>query len=78
MPRRPDPTGLHVICKEIGVAEGECIYVGDSGGDMVVAASAGMDSIGVLWGFRKEDELRENGATYIAKKVQDITDIVLG
>ncbi|MBE6871790.1 MAG: HAD family hydrolase [Ruminococcaceae bacterium] len=78
MPRKPDPTALHIICKEIGVTEADCVYVGDSGGDMKVAAAAGMDSIGVLWGFRKEDELCESGATHIAKTVHDITDIVLG
>ena len=35
-----------------------------------------MIGIGVLWGFRDEDELMENGATFVVKHPLDILEIV--
>ena len=40
--------------------------------------NAGMDTIGVGWGFRGFGELRENGAVYLAEKAEDILKIVCG
>ena len=40
------------------------------------AVNAGFTSCGVLWGFRTEKELRDNGAKYIARKPADILEIM--
>ena len=48
------------------------LYVGDSGVDMQTARNAGVESVGVLWGFRSEEELQENGAKHIACVPDDI------
>jgi phosphoglycolate phosphatase len=37
---------------------------------------AGVTSIGVLWGFRGEEELKENGAQHIAATPNEIIDII--
>ena len=34
--------------------------------------NAGIPSVGVLWGFRKEQELRDAGADYIFKYPKDL------
>ena len=35
----------------------------------------GINSIGVLYGFGSEEDLREAGATYIVEKLTDILEI---
>ena len=52
------------------------VMVGDRHYDIDGAVRAGVDSIGVLYGYGTEDELRKAGATYLAETVQDIYRIV--
>jgi len=75
-PTKPDPTLTLEIIDELGVKPSECIFIGDSGMDMAVARNAGVKSIGVLWGFRTEKELKENGAYYIVRSPQEIESII--
>ena len=75
-PTKPDPTLTLEIINELGVKPEECLFIGDSGMDMAVAKNASCVGVGVLWGFRKEDELRENGADYIVSAPQDILGIL--
>jgi HAD superfamily hydrolase (TIGR01549 family) len=48
-PPKPDPTSLKAIANELGVAIGNCVYVGDLDTDAAAAAAAGAISIGVTW-----------------------------
>ena len=75
-PTKPDPTLTLEIIEKLGVASNECIFVGDSGMDMAVAKNSGCVALGVLWGFRSEEELLLNGADYIAKKPAEILEII--
>ena len=76
IPLKPAPDGVFEIMQEAGVSADECIYVGDTGTDMETGKNSGIFSIGVLWGFRKEDELRENGADYIVSAPAEILDVL--
>lgn len=60
--KKPDPVGALAIARELGIQPGEFLYVGDTATDMQTAVRAGMIPVGVLWGFRTADELREHGA----------------
>lgn len=53
------------------------IMVGDRFYDIVGADEAGVDSIGVLYGYGSREELEEAGATYIAETPEDILKFVL-
>lgn len=75
-PTKPDPKLTLEIISELGVKPSECVFIGDSGMDMAVAKNAGCIALGVLWGFRKEDELRENGADYIASAPAEILGVL--
>lgn len=63
--RKPSPEGALRIACELGVSPAECVYVGDTDVDMETGKSAGMYTVGVLWGFRDEPELRAHGADYV-------------
>lgn len=71
-PRKPDPTGLLKTIAEIGGTPETALYVGDSGGDMDVAHNANIASLGVTWGYRPEEELRDHKAHAIIHKPEDI------
>ncbi|MGA1598640.1 MAG: HAD family hydrolase [bacterium] len=60
--KKPDPSGLLQIAREMGVAPEAIAYVGDTLVDMQTAVNAGAFPVGVLWGFRDEAELRAHGA----------------
>ena len=71
-PLKPDPAAGLMIAEKLGIAPERWLYVGDTKVDMQTATSAGFHSVGVLWGFREEAELRENGARAIISHPTDL------
>lgn len=57
VPKKPDPSGAIRIARKLGVKKEECLYIGDTNTDMKTGIAAGMDTLGVLWGFRSREEL---------------------
>lgn len=72
IPIKPDPTIVNDILHATGISPVDTIYIGDSGVDMQTALNAGVDSIGVTWGFRGEEELRQFGASHIVHSTDEI------
>lgn len=54
--RKPDPAPLLFACRQLGIAPGEAIYVGDDQRDVEAARAAGMPSVAALWGYREPHE----------------------
>lgn len=54
--RKPDPLPLRVAAERIGVAAGDCVYVGDDERDILAARAAGMPSVVALWGYRLDED----------------------
>ena len=75
VPLKPEPDAVFEIMKYFGVSADECLYIGDTGTDMKTAKNAGLYAIGVLWGFRSEEEIRENGADVIINDAMKIAKI---
>ena len=73
---KPDPTLLFEIIEKLGCSPEECVYVGDTDTDMKTGKNAGAFTVGVLWGFRREDELLKTGADFIAKTPSDILKLI--
>ena len=65
LPHKPDPAGALNAARHLGVAPHEAAFVGDSNVDMLTARNAGMTAVGVDWGFRGAQELKESGADTI-------------
>lgn len=72
VPTKPDPTAVFNTMKTLGVVPEECIFVGDSSVDMKTAVNCKAKAVGVLWGFRKADELKENGAEALIEKPEEL------
>ncbi|MDE5606608.1 MAG: HAD family hydrolase [Bacteroidales bacterium] len=77
-PVKPDPAIVHDILRTLDVSAGHALYVGDSAVDMETARRSGIPSVGVLWGFRPESELREAGACHIVSHPSEIFRIFAG
>ena len=71
-PKKPDPTQALDILFSMGAAPERALMIGDSGGDMETALRAGMVPVGVLWGFREEQELRASGASALIARPADL------
>lgn len=76
IPKKPDPVSALELADLMKLDPKDILYIGDTKTDMETAKNAGMDSVGVLWGFRGEEELRKSGARYIVSKPQEIIEIV--
>ncbi len=57
VPRKPDPAGVRLILDHFGVKPEECLYFGDTNTDMKTGLGAGLETVGVTWGFRDREEL---------------------
>lgn len=75
-PLKPDPYSVKEIMEKFGVQPSETVFIGDSGVDIKTALNSGATPIGVLWGFREKQELKENGAVHLAAAPSDIYEII--
>lgn len=69
-PPKPDPASALDICRRLGVAPANVLYIGDTSTDMQTAKAAGFFALGAAWGFREAAELRAHGADAIATTPQ--------
>ena len=76
MKRKPDPEGALYTARTLKADPGECLYVGDTNTDMMTGAAAGMDTVGVTWGFRPRGELEVCHPAYLAHTPADIIKII--
>lgn len=70
--RKPDPSGVWELLKEMGISREECLYVGDSEVDVKTAKAAGVQGIAVTWGFRDRELLKAEGADILVDSPQEM------
>lgn len=76
VPRKPNPKAVFMIAEKLHISKEECLYIGDSDVDMKTGNAAGVDTVGVSWGFRSREVLKEHGATYIIDKPEELVNII--
>ena len=74
--KKPSAEGIDIILSALGVEEKDCLYIGDTNTDMMTGKNAGLYTIGVLWGFRSEEELVKAGADYLVSEPKEIMDLL--
>ena len=74
-PLKPDPQSVYEIMDIFGTEKEDCLYVGDTATDMQTAKNAGLYSVGVLWGFRDEQELKGANADIIISEPRKIVEL---
>lgn len=76
IPVKPDPTAALIAMRELGASPEECIFVGDSKMDVKTGVNSGAYPVGVLWGFRKKEELISGGAKTIISEPEELLAII--
>lgn len=55
--KKPDPAPLLHVCKVFAAEPEECVMVGDSKNDILAAHAAGMQSVGVTYGYNYGEDI---------------------
>lgn len=76
VPLKPDPAGVFLLLSDLKLSPAECLYFGDTGTDMETGTAAGVHTIGVLWGFRDEEELKVLHPERILKEPREIPGLI--
>ncbi len=72
VPKKPDPAGALEIAANLGLEPAQFLYFGDTNTDMRTGLAAGMFTVGVTWGFRPVEELRDAGAQAIIDRPDQV------
>lgn len=77
MERKPAPDMLTFAMRELGCDAARTVYVGDTEVDFQTARNAGIDCIGVTWGYRDRAELARGGFSPLADTVDALRVLLL-
>ena len=73
---KPAPDMILDALARLGVRAEDAVFVGDGDTDILAAKYAGVPCISVSYGYKTEEFLRENGATSIARDVDELLKIL--
>lgn len=74
--RKPAPDGVNYILEQLHLNKEDVLYIGDTCTDMQTGKSAGVFTVGALWGFRDRQELVENHADAIIENPLELLQYV--
>ena len=74
--RKPAPDGVFAVLAELNVDKKDAVYVGDADTDVLTAMNAGMDFIGVDWGFRSREVLEKAGAKVVVSSANELKSVL--
>ncbi|MBR2322510.1 MAG: HAD family hydrolase [Clostridia bacterium] len=74
---KPDKSCVEYCLSSLGMNKEDAIFVGDSEVDVQTFIGAGIDGIGVTWGFRPKQQLVEAGCTHFADDANDLLNEIL-
>lgn len=74
--RKPAPDGVNYILEQLHLDKADVLYIGDTCTDMQTGKSAGVFTVGALWGFRDRQELVENHADAIIEKPLELLQYI--
>lgn len=75
-PSKPHPAMLEQALDETGAEPDNSLMIGDSTFDILMAKNAGIQSIGVAWGYQPVEHLVEAGADDIASDPSNLLSLI--
>ena len=74
--RKPAPDNVFHLLSLLDASEETTLYVGDSNIDVHTASNAGLDFVGVTWGFRTREVLVREGASILIDEPKDLLPLL--
>ena len=74
--RKPSPINVIKTAEYFETELEDCIYIGDSEVDVQTAHNAGLQCIGVTWGFRSKESLLMNNCDFIADTADEVYGLI--
>jgi phosphoglycolate phosphatase len=74
--KKPDPRTILELIKLTESDISKTVMIGDSANDFLVAKSAGVPSIAVLYGFSDKHQIKQYNPDFIVETARDIVDVV--
>jgi phosphoglycolate phosphatase len=75
---KPHPDKLNCVLKEMAYLPEKSIMIGDTLMDMAMAKSAGVQAVGVSWGYHDEATLRNHGADEVVNTPEMLNKVIRG
>jgi len=76
-PLKPDPAAALEMAASLKLAPEQVVFVGDSPTDVETALAAGMQPVGVSWGFRGSRALSSAGAEVVLDRPEELLSLRL-
>ncbi len=70
--RKPAPDMVFEALRQLGSAQEDAVYIGDSDVDILTAKNSGIPCRSVCWGFRSEEELCRSGAKTVYRTPEEL------
>ena len=74
---KPDPDMAIQAMSMLNIEKKSTIIVGDTINDIGLGVNAGINSIGVAWGYNSTEMLRNEGADFIIKDSKELFDTII-
>lgn len=74
--RKPDPLPLLHVCETLNLTPDQCLMVGDSKNDILAAKAAGMQSIGVSYGYNYGEDISVYEPDFVVDDFSQIVSIL--
>ena len=74
---KPDPDMAIQAMSKLNIEKKSTIIVGDTINDIGLGVNAGINSIGVAWGYNSIEMLRNEGADFIIKDSEELFDTII-
>ncbi len=76
IPHKPDLFPIHDTLKTLGIPPSVAVMIGDSEPDILAGDRAGVETIGVTWGFRTPEQVAACKPTHLAHTPMDLVRIL--
>ena len=73
---KPDPDMAIQAMSKLNIEKNSTVIVGDTINDIGLGVNAGINSIGVAWGYNSIEMLRNEGADFIIKDSKELFDTI--
>jgi phosphoglycolate phosphatase len=75
--RKPDPAPLLLAARELGLAPGRCVYIGDAPRDIEAGRAAGMKTVAAAFGYiRPHEDPTAWGADFLVRQPHEIPSVL--